>query len=150
MSRSANPTPTLFRGLPAYLGGKRRFCPLLFSLLAEHLPRADWQARHFLDPFSGGGAVSPEPPLLTFGKPAPDGLRERGDVAKRNPGVSKLGPGQDVRTTRQFPEARPHRWLPPRLRHAGGLTGDDLHGRRRRYKAPCRGPPPPRRDGRCL
>ena len=58
MSRTANRTPTFFRGLPAYLGGKRRFCPLLFSLLAEHLPRADWQARRFLDPFSGGGAVS--------------------------------------------------------------------------------------------
>ena len=58
MSRTANPTPIFFHGLPAYLGGKRRFCPLLFSLLAEHLPRADWQTSRFLDPFSGGGAVS--------------------------------------------------------------------------------------------
>ena len=67
MSRTANPTPAFFHGLPAYLGGKRRFCPLLFSLLAEHLPRADWQTSRFLDPFSGGGAVSLYAKAQSFG-----------------------------------------------------------------------------------
>ena len=67
MSRTANPTPTFFHGLPAYLGGKRRFCPLLFTLLAEHLPRAVWQTSRFLDPFSGGGAVSLYAKAQSFG-----------------------------------------------------------------------------------
>ena len=67
MSRTANPTPTFVHGLPAYLGGKRRFCPLLFTLLAEHLSRADWQTSRFLDPFSGGGAVSLYAKAQSFG-----------------------------------------------------------------------------------
>ena len=79
---TANPTPTFFRGLPAYLGGKRRFCPLLFSLLAEHLPRADWQARRFLDPFSGGGAVSLYAKAQGFEVRASD-LAERAAVVSR-------------------------------------------------------------------
>ena len=91
--------------------------------------------------------LSPKPPLLTFGKPAPDGLRERGDVAKRDQEFQNSVLGETFVTARRLPEPRPPRPLPPRLRAAGGLKGDDLHGRRRRHKAPCRDPPPPRRDG---
>jgi len=47
-----------FGALPAYLGGKRRLCPLIFSLLSESLPRECWSASTLLDPFCGGGAVA--------------------------------------------------------------------------------------------
>lgn len=47
-----------FRALPAYLGGKRRLCPLIFALLGESLPRGRWPNSVFVDPFSGGGAVA--------------------------------------------------------------------------------------------
>ncbi len=50
--------PAFFAALPAYLGGKRRLCPLIFAILAELLPREAWATGLFLDPFSGGGAVS--------------------------------------------------------------------------------------------
>lgn len=52
------PQPRFFRALPAYLGGKRRLCPLIFSLISEQLPRGEWPANTLLDPFSGGGAVA--------------------------------------------------------------------------------------------
>lgn len=50
--------PSFFRALPAYLGGKRRLCPLIFSLSAEQLPRRQWPESTLLDPFSSGGAVA--------------------------------------------------------------------------------------------
>jgi hypothetical protein len=46
------------RALPAYLGGKRRLAPLILARLANILPRSAWSHTSFLDPFSGGGAVS--------------------------------------------------------------------------------------------
>ena len=49
---------SLFRALPAYLGGKRRLCPIIFALLGEFLPRERWRASMFLDPFCGGGSVA--------------------------------------------------------------------------------------------
>ena len=49
---------SFFRALPAYFGGKRRFCQLLFSILAEYLPQADWRNSLLLDPFCGGAAVA--------------------------------------------------------------------------------------------
>ncbi len=48
----------LFTALPGYLGGKRRLAPLIFALLADHIPRADWRSCTFLDPFLGAGSVS--------------------------------------------------------------------------------------------
>ena len=51
-------THSLFRALPAYLGGKRRLVLLILGLLALHLPRDRWPDSSFLDPMSGGGAVS--------------------------------------------------------------------------------------------
>ena len=50
--------PRFFRALAPYLGGKRRLCPLIFSLLRERLPESAWRSSSFLDPFCGGGAVS--------------------------------------------------------------------------------------------
>lgn len=45
------------RALPAYLGGKRRLCRLIFALLAAEVPRARWRGLTFVDPFLGGGSV---------------------------------------------------------------------------------------------
>ena len=50
--------PTFFCALPAYLGGKRRLCRLIFGELARWLPRERWSESTLLDPFSGGGAVA--------------------------------------------------------------------------------------------
>jgi adenine-specific DNA methylase len=47
-----------FRATPAYLGNKRRLCPLIFALIGQYLPRASWPDSHFLDPFCGSCAVS--------------------------------------------------------------------------------------------
>lgn len=44
--------------LPAYLGGKRRLCRLIFALLSSRVPRSRWADLTFLDPFLGGGSVS--------------------------------------------------------------------------------------------
>lgn len=48
----------LSRALPAYLGGKRKLAPLIFALLASHVPRPSWPQLAFLDPFLGGGSIS--------------------------------------------------------------------------------------------
>lgn len=57
--RSSNSrSTTFFEALPAYLGGKRRLCPLIFGLVNDHVPRSKWTDLTWLDPFSGGGAVS--------------------------------------------------------------------------------------------
>ncbi len=47
-----------FQSLPAYLGGKRRLCPLMFAALSRVVPQAQWPGLAFLDPFAGGGSVS--------------------------------------------------------------------------------------------
>jgi len=47
-----------FNALPAYLGGKRRLCRLIFALLATSVPRERWPSLTLLDPFLGGGSVS--------------------------------------------------------------------------------------------
>lgn len=47
-----------FAALPAYVGGKRRLCPLLFGLLSSVVPERDWPSLRFVDPFLGGGSVS--------------------------------------------------------------------------------------------
>ena len=54
----ARRAPGFFQALPAYLGGKRRLCNLIFAELAAELPREQWAATTFLDPFCGGGAVA--------------------------------------------------------------------------------------------
>ncbi len=56
--RRTRTQPRFFRALPAYLGGKRRLCPLIFSLIADELHRAGWPGSTLLDPVSGGGAVA--------------------------------------------------------------------------------------------
>ena len=50
--------PEFFRALPAYLGGKRRLCPLIFALIGEHLRRGQWRNNTLLDPFCGGGSIA--------------------------------------------------------------------------------------------
>ncbi len=49
---------SLWSALPAYLGGKRRLCPMIFRELDRVLPRGQWPGLRFLDGFLGGGAVS--------------------------------------------------------------------------------------------
>ena len=48
----------LFKALPGYFGGKRRLAKILFALLADHVPQADWRDLTFVDAFLGGGSVS--------------------------------------------------------------------------------------------
>jgi hypothetical protein len=78
----ASPGALLFRGLPAYLGGKRRLCPLIFATLVAHLPRESWAESRFLDPFSGGGSVALCAKALGFDVSAAD-CAERALVVAR-------------------------------------------------------------------
>jgi 16S rRNA G966 N2-methylase RsmD len=73
---------TLYRALPAYLGGKRRLVPFIFGLLARHLYRETWSGSSFLDPMSGGGAIALAAKEYGFTVTASD-LSERGAVAAR-------------------------------------------------------------------
>lgn len=50
--------PSFLAALPAYLGGKRQLCPVLFALLGEAVERERWRGLTFVDPFFGGGSVS--------------------------------------------------------------------------------------------
>jgi hypothetical protein len=50
--------PSFLAALPAYLGGKRRLCPVLFALLGEAIEHERWRRMTFVDPFLGGGSVS--------------------------------------------------------------------------------------------
>ena len=50
--------PLFLRALPAYLGGKRQLCPVLFALLCQAVERERWRGMTFVDPFMGGGSVS--------------------------------------------------------------------------------------------
>ncbi len=77
-----HPQPSFFRALPAYLGGKRRLCPLIFSLIAEQLPRRQWPDSTLLDPFSGGGAVALYAKAQGFKVVASD-LAERAAIVAR-------------------------------------------------------------------
>jgi len=54
----ARPMNRFSKGLPAYLGGKRKLAPLIFALLASRVPRSNWPNLTFVDPFLGGGSVS--------------------------------------------------------------------------------------------
>ena len=74
--------PRFFGALPPYLGGKRRLCPLIFSLIAEQLPRRQWPDSTLLDPFSGGGAVALYAKGQGFRVVASD-LAERGAIVAR-------------------------------------------------------------------
>ena len=101
--------PPFFRALPAYLGGKRRLCPLIFSLIAAQVPRQRWADATLLDPFSGGGAVALYAKAMGFAVHASDiALRAviparalvansqkkltRGDVARPWGGKTSCGP----------------------------------------------------------
>ena len=48
----------MWGALPAYLGGKRRLCPLIFREVDRLVPRRLWSNTTFLDAFLGGGSVS--------------------------------------------------------------------------------------------
>ena len=48
----------MFNSLRPYFGGKRKLCPVIFSHIAKHLPREQWQGKVFVDAFLGSGAVS--------------------------------------------------------------------------------------------
>jgi len=49
---------TIWSALPAYLGGKRRLCPLIFREIDKVVPRHRWSGLKLLDGFLGGGSVS--------------------------------------------------------------------------------------------
>jgi len=56
-----------FAGLPAYLGGKRRLCPLIFAVIQEFLPRDRWAEScgvPILQPYLEGRAGQPSGPRL--------------------------------------------------------------------------------------
>ncbi len=80
--RRTRTQPRFFRALPAYLGGKRRLCPLIFSLIADELPRAEWPGSTLLDPFSGGGSVALFAKAQGFSVVASD-IAERAAVVTR-------------------------------------------------------------------
>jgi len=48
----------MFDALLPYFGGKRKLCSVIFSHIAKHLPREQWQGKVFVDAFLGSGAVS--------------------------------------------------------------------------------------------
>lgn len=73
---------SFYRSLPAYFGGKRRLCPLIFSTLAEVLPASQWSGRTFLDPCVGGGSVALTAKALGFRVIASD-IAERALVVAR-------------------------------------------------------------------
>ncbi len=75
--------PAFFDALPPYLGGKRRLCPLIFSVLRDTIP---WHERHeltLLDPFCGGGAVALYAKAQGFRVVASD-LAERSAIVARS------------------------------------------------------------------
>jgi len=48
----------MWSALPAYLGGKRRLCPIFFREIDQIIPRRYWHNLTFLDAFLGGNSVS--------------------------------------------------------------------------------------------
>ena len=75
------PLPSYFRALPPYLGGKRRLCPLIFSLVQRFVPRERWPMT-FLDPMCGSGAVALSAKAFGFEVIASD-IAARGGVVAR-------------------------------------------------------------------
>jgi 16S rRNA G966 N2-methylase RsmD len=75
-------TQAFYSALPAYLGGKRRLAPLILGILARHLPRDRWPESDFLDPMSGGGAVSLAAKAHGFRVTASD-ISKRGSITAR-------------------------------------------------------------------
>ena len=63
----------ILQALPPYLGGKRRLAPLIFALLHELIPQANWPGLIFLDPMCGGGAVALAAKALGLNVSAGDG-----------------------------------------------------------------------------
>jgi adenine-specific DNA-methyltransferase len=49
---------SMWSALPAYLGGKRRLCGVIFREIDRIVPRARWRDLTLLDGFLGGGSVS--------------------------------------------------------------------------------------------
>jgi adenine-specific DNA methylase len=50
--------PSFLAALPAYLGGKRRLCGVIFALLGQVVEPERWRRMTLIDPFMGGGSVS--------------------------------------------------------------------------------------------
>ncbi|MGE4602617.1 MAG: DNA adenine methylase [Planctomycetota bacterium] len=74
--------PGILQALPPYLGGKRRLAPLIFSLLHELIPQANWRGLIFLDPMCGGGAVALAAKALGLNVIAGDGSLRGAIVAR--------------------------------------------------------------------
>ncbi len=47
-----------FAALPAYFGGKRALCPVIFKEISRAIPRERWARTTLIDGFCGGGSVS--------------------------------------------------------------------------------------------
>ncbi len=82
MSDDVGMPHNIFDALSAYLGGKRRLAPVIFSLLAQSLPPERWPHTKFLDPMCGGGAVALYAKAQGFDVVAGDASRI-GEVAAR-------------------------------------------------------------------
>ena len=48
----------MWDSLPAYYGGKRKLCPVIFNRIYKVIPREKWYGMAFIDAFLGSGAVS--------------------------------------------------------------------------------------------
>jgi site-specific DNA-adenine methylase len=71
-----------YQSLPAYFGGKRKLCPIIFREIAKVHPTSTWSRLRLVDPFMGGGAVS------LYGKARGFGVL-CGDLAERSVIVGK-------------------------------------------------------------
>jgi D12 class N6 adenine-specific DNA methyltransferase len=117
-----------FRALLAYLGGKRKLCPLIFSLIAGIAAPITWPELVFVDPFSGGGSVALYAKLQGFYVVAAD-LAERACIVAR-----ALIANSSVRLT--FEDVLDlYREPKPATRSGLRLTCRQRFPRRRRYGA---------------
>jgi len=48
----------MWKGLPAYIGGKRQLAPTIFGEIDRVLPRRLWRSLVFLDAFMGGASIA--------------------------------------------------------------------------------------------
>ncbi len=72
--------PKQFTALPSYFGSKRKLNALIFSTLAQKVPKSKWHELSFYDAFSGSGAVSLSAKLRGFGGIHSNDISDRGQI----------------------------------------------------------------------
>src|SRR5687768_10043749 len=118
----------LFNALPPYWGGKRQLCPLIFALLGQVVPRAQWLHLRLLDPMCGGGSIALFAKAMGFEVTASDAA-ERGAVVARtliaNSGTritrADLAPLADAAPVVALPVAVRERLTPEQAEACGRL-----------------------------